>query len=101
MVPKRKEKRLVLDDRTTQTACDLVPVNPGGVSGSPHSINDLLIVAPRVGVELGVSDTPYPASVKLIGSRTGQDLNLPVAASEFGIYWCEDDAEFTNHVRMD
>ena len=64
-------------------------------------MHNLFVVGPSVGIERGVSDVPYGRAAQLVGSGAGDDLNLPVAASQFRVHGREDDAELAHHIGID
>src|SRR4030095_332651 len=73
-------------------------VAPGGLARRPNSIHDLLVVLPSVGIKFRVAVGPVAAAMKLICSRTRQDLHLPAAASHFCIDGRKNHAELADHV---
>src|SRR5205085_4625491 len=86
LIPHYEEKRLILDDRTTDSSGELVPVEPGRLGRRPNAIHHLFVIAPGIRVEFGVSDVPYAAAVKLICAGSCENLDLSVAAAEFGVH---------------
>ena len=100
LVDKGEKESFVLHDRSAHAARNFIAIEPGRRGGSPLSINDLFIVAPGIRVQLGVSNCPKTAAVKLVGAGTGQDLHLAIAAAQFRVNRCENHPEFTDHVGM-
>src|SRR6516225_4340231 len=94
LVEKGEKERFVLYDRPAQAAGEFVAIDPGRLCGSPHSVDDLFVVAPCIRVELGIANAPKATSVKLIGAGTGQDLHLAVAAAQFRVNRRENHSEF-------
>ena len=60
---------------------------------------DLPVVVPGIRIERAVADSPDAGAVKLIGSRSRQELNLRVAAAKFRIHRRHDDARLTDQIR--
>ena len=100
LIEKDKKESLVLLDRPANAAGELVAIEPGRCTGRPHSIDDLFVVGPGIGVELGVSNGPNAAAVNLVRTGFGQDLNLAIAAAHFHVNRRENHLEFTDHVGM-
>ena len=101
VIPKHEEEGFIFDDRAANTPSELIPIDPRRLTWSPDTIDHLFIVLPCIRIEFGVAVGPKSGSMKLIGSRTRQDLNLPIAAPKLGVDWRKDHAELANHIRVD
>src|SRR5687768_16705286 len=78
-------------------------VRPVWNSGAPNAGRrvDIVVVAPRIGVQGAVAHAPDRGTGELVGSRASGDLSLPIAPAQFGIDGCQNEAYFSNHVRVD
>ena len=103
LVVQREEECLALLDGAADASRQLmriVPIRSGGFPGAGSRI-DLFVVGPGVRVQRGVAREPNAGAVKLVAARSGEKLNLSVAAPEFRIHRRHDDAHFTDQVRID
>src|SRR5439155_9353913 len=80
-VPQRKEERFVLNDWTANARGVLIQVCP--VTQGRLRLH--AIICPCVGIQCAVADVPDRGASEFICSRTRLNLDLSVAAPQFGI----------------